>query len=73
MTTDKNKEFKIYVFDLDENLLFANEKILLFDKKNNKEIEVLQDEYYNLIKDKENYDHIQGSIELSMINFRKSN
>lgn len=68
----KNKEFKIYSFDLDENLLFAWEVIFMWDKKKHKEIAVEQDIYYKLLQDPR-YEHVKGDIENSMRNFRKNN
>lgn len=64
-------EIKIYTFDLDENLFFCWEKIFLWDKVNNKEIWVLQDEFYHLIQQKDLYWFVNDDIEVSMRNFRK--
>lgn len=69
----KKGEFKIYSFDLDENLLFAGEVIFMWDKKKHKEIAVEQDIYYKLLQDPKRYEHVKGNIENSMRNFRKNN
>ncbi|MFA7298464.1 MAG: hypothetical protein WC010_02345 [Candidatus Absconditabacterales bacterium] len=64
---------KSYAFDVDYNLIFTNDTIIL-DKKgsdnNRSPVEVSQKDYEEFIKDKINYRHFNDSIEQSMVNFR---
>lgn len=63
---------KAYSFDVDSNLYFTDTTIFLdrLWKNGRSKIEVSQQEYEQLIKDKEHYRHVNGNIEESMINFK---